>query len=470
MRTPNIILRAPFLLGIVISTLCLAPAWGQADPNAVQPIFVSAGGPYYGTVGEPIEFDASLSYLADGNDIKNYYWDWDLDGIFDSHTSPICTHTWQCAFSGEVRLYVFNDANELDWAKANVRVTGPETELCVILKSTADLHLYDAERRHVGLDYGTNGPETEVPKASFRITDDDGNALPLYEHLNDATVCQCIKLPLYNEGPYKVKLVGADDDGAFELSVGAYQDGVCVADETYKGDIFAGEAITVNASACCKDNCLSMECGSLVYYPCIGVSPEEIDLPVDPATTYEVLLTISETTGLRPLRSVTLTCSNLTGALHSIKGSNVTFDLNGFDIPAGGAQDVLVTIPVPENFINEVSGSISIDCIDEASKTVKVTIHKKGFHAPTCDPDGPYKGTVGEPITFDAGWSNDKDGTIVQYCWDWDWDGQFQCTTSAKIQHTWNDIFNGTVLLRVIDDDGHSSEASVSVTVEKAED
>jgi len=470
MRLVNTNLRTAVLLGtlVLVSTWGLRPAWGVADPNSVPSIFVSAGGPYSGTVGAPIEFDASLSSLADGNDIEGYYWDWDLDKHFDCFTFPTCEHTWQCAYSGPVRLYIFNDANDVDWAQAYVTVTGSDTTLCVSLKSSADLHLYDASRRHVGLDDATNGPEAKVPEATFRITDDAGNPLSLYEHLNDESVCQRITFPLYSKGPYNVKLIGADD-GAFELTVYGYQDGACVAQESYKGDIFAGEVITMNMTACCQDNGLTMSCGALCYCPCIKVDPEKIDLPVDPATTYEVALTLSETTGQRPLRSVTLECSNLTGATHPIKGSDVTFDLNGFDIVPGGAQTVLVSIPVPQDFLGQVSGSISIECLDGIGKTVEVVIHKKGFHAPSCNPGGPYEGTIGEPITFDARWSNDTDGTITQFCWDWDWDGQFECTSEPKIQHTWDGLFTGTVLLRVIDNDGHSSEKSVSVVVKEAE-
>lgn len=453
---------------ILVSTVSLHPVFGAADPNSVPPIFASAGGPYSGTVGVPIEFNAELSYLADGNDIKGYYWDWDMTGNFECFTLPKCTHTWHCAYSGPVRVYIFNKAGDVDWAEAYVNVTGPETAMCVALKAAADLHLYDYSLRHVGLDYATNGPEMAVPESSYEIVDDAGKRLPLYGYLQDASVWQQIKFPLYCEGPYTVKLVGADE-GPFELTVYGYQDGVCVAQESYKGDILAGETIAVAVAACCKDDCLELDCGALYYCPCIKIDPEKIELPADPATTYEILLTISETTGRRPLRSVTLSCSNLTGAVHAISGSDVTFDLNGFDIEPGGSQTVLVTIPVPEDFLGRVSGTITIETLDDVCKTVETVVWKKGDHAPVCDPGGPYSGTVGEPITFNAAGSMDQDGYITQFCWDWDWDGQFECTSKSTIQHTWNDVFKGTVLLRVVDNEGQTSEKSVAVVVKEPE-
>jgi hypothetical protein len=237
-----------------------------------------------------------------------------------------------------------------------------------------------------------------------------------------------------------------------------------VSETSYKGDIFAGETIGVSATACCQKGNLSVECGPLMYCPELKVAPDKIKVPVDAAGAYEVSVTLSETTGLRPLRSVTLSCGDIKGQVHKIKGSAVTFDLNGFDIAPGGEQTVTMFIPVPEYFLGSASGSLSVKCLDGVGKSVDITVKKVGL-APVCDPGGPYEGVVGKPITFDGGWSYDPDGTIKQFCWDWEWDGEFECTSQSKIQHTWNDTFKGTVLLRVIDNEGLSAEKSVLVTV-----
>jgi len=111
------------------------------------------------------------------------------------------------------------------------------------------------------------------------------------------------------------------------------------------------------------------------------------------------------------------------------------------------------------------TGSISIECLDGVAKTVEVIVRKKGFHALICDPGGPYKGTVGAPITFDAGRSYDPDGALVEYAWDWDWTGQFEGSDKPKAPHTWDALFTGTGVLRVTDNDGHSTQKAVSVVV-----
>jgi hypothetical protein len=223
--------------------------------------------------------------------------------------------------------------------------------------------------------------------------------------------------------------------------------------------------ISISAEACCEKNNLSISCGSLCYCPEIKITPDKITVPVDGPGTYDVSITISETSGLRPLRSLTLRCGDIKGQVHKIKGSDVAFDLNGFDVEPGGKATVRMSIPVPEFFFNNASGSLSVECLD-VSKSVPVNVNTVGL-APVCKPGGPYSGTVGKPITFDAGWSYDPDGTIQQFCWDWDWDGEFECTSSSKIQHTWNETFQGTVLLRVVDNEGQGTEASALVTIKE---
>lgn len=87
--------------------------------------------------------------------------------------------------------------------------------------------------------------------------------------------------------------------------------------------------------------------------------------------------------------------------------------------------------------------------------------------APVADANGPYTGDVGSPITFDAGGSYDPDGTIVSYEWDWNNDGVFdESATSPTITHTWNEVFDGTIALRVTDNDALTDTGSASVTVE----
>ncbi len=68
---------------------------------------------------------------------------------------------------------------------------------------------------------------------------------------------------------------------------------------------------------------------------------------------------------------------------------------------------------------------------------------------PVCDPNGPYSGSVGEPIQFDGSSSSSPGGTIVAYDWDF---GDGATGQGSMPQHTY--IAGGvfTVTLTVTDD------------------
>ena len=177
MRVRNTNQRTMAMLGALAfaSILAAQPLWTVASAASSPYVFASVGGPYTGTVGEPVEFDASLSYVSDGSGIAMYCWDWNQAKQFECiGGSPLIEHTWHCAYSGPVRVYVFADNNDVGWAEDYVRITGPETALCITLKADADLHVYNAHKQHVGIDYPTNGPEKEICEALWWITDCDG--------------------------------------------------------------------------------------------------------------------------------------------------------------------------------------------------------------------------------------------------------------------------------------------------------
>ncbi len=86
--------------------------------------------------------------------------------------------------------------------------------------------------------------------------------------------------------------------------------------------------------------------------------------------------------------------------------------------------------------------------------------------APVADPDGPYTGVEGEPVTLNASGSYDPDGEIVKYEWDLNGDGAYDYESSSPlVQAVWSDDFSGTVILRVTDSQGLQSVGTTSVTV-----
>jgi hypothetical protein len=250
---------------------------GVVDPNAgVDPneppepktpyMYIDAGGPYQGTVGVPITFDGGNSFIYDGNNIDIYYWDWHLDKHFDSSYSPQNQYTWLSAYSGPIRLYVFDPNGHVDWDEAHVSVEGPDNTLLIEVSANADLHVRDIRRRHVGLDYRAGLYELEIPDAEVFAMDAEGNEIPFSDDLVLAEITQLVGFPLYSAGPYEIELIGLED-GPFTMTVYAFQDGQSVALRRYTGEIFAGETISTEVSAAYAEEELTIAPEELSYTP-----------------------------------------------------------------------------------------------------------------------------------------------------------------------------------------------------------
>ena len=85
---------------------------------------------------------------------------------------------------------------------------------------------------------------------------------------------------------------------------------------------------------------------------------------------------------------------------------------------------------------------------------------------PIADAGGPYAGSVGEALIFDARNSSDTNGQIVRYEWDWNYDGTFdQSVTTDLVAHTWTAPYDGWVQLRVTDNEGAQGYTSAHVKI-----
>ncbi len=444
------------LIALAVAGTQPAPA---ADPNDMSYVFASAGGPYFGTVGVPIEFDASLSYIDNGSVIEGYYWDWDMDHNYTCFSLPKCTHTWHSAFVGKVRVHVFGPGTYMTWDEAAVTVSGPETILCVVLESNGtDLHVYDPCRRHTGVNPASGNVDEKIPASSFQLT------APVSD-TSDSPSIQTIAMPLYAAGDYRIELSGTRDE-PFQLSVAALRHGKPLVERLYTGQIAEGERVLLNVCAACPAGQLDMACGELTLSPGLEIEPNQIELTVDPNAVYDVTLLVRETHGKVPLESVTLQCNGLAARAHEDLSSKVSFDLNNFSVGAGSEQEIHARIPISATFQGKATGSITVNCSAGVTVSVPVTVKTRGVYLPVTSGAGSYQGTVGEPVCFDASGCYDVDGYIDQYAWDWDNDGCIdEYSMMPIVCHTWDTEFSGTVTYYVYDNDGHVNTMSVEVTV-----
>jgi hypothetical protein len=102
--------------------------------------------------------------------------------------------------------------------------------LKIILASHADLHIYDPQGRHLGMNYETGQIENNIPGASF-TTDAQGR--------------QIVELPELEAGHYRIELVGTSD-GEYSLTVNGYRDQDVISSDTVNGTIGDNDTHVVN--------------------------------------------------------------------------------------------------------------------------------------------------------------------------------------------------------------------------------
>lgn len=139
-------------------------------------------------------------------------------------------------------------------------------------------------------------------------------------------------------------------------------------------------------------------------------------------------------------------------------GSNITHtDISGADT-------------VDPSFVPDTAGTYVLELMvsdgrDLGFDNVAVTV-EEALQNPVAELGGPYSGTAGTPVTFDASGSHDPDGTIVSYEWDWNGDGEYdELTTSPTVSHAWGSAFCGNVNLIITDDDGLTATDSAQIDI-----
>jgi PKD repeat protein len=106
--------------------------------------------------------------------------------------------------------------------------------------------------------------------------------------------------------------------------------------------------------------------------------------------------------------------------------------------------------------------TVTDDIGESDSDTTSVTIGA-GNQAPSADPNGPYTGSAGVEMTFDATSSTDPDGSIISYDWDF---GDGSSGTGVTTNHTYDTQGTYNLMLTVTDDAGASDSASTTVAID----
>ena len=293
-------------------------------------------------------------------------------------------------------------------------------------------------------------------------------------------------------GSYTVTLTVTDDGGLTDTASSSANIGagnappIADANGPYSGTV--GIAVTFNGSASTDPD------GTIVAYDWTfgdgntgtGVNPTNTYAA---AGIYTVTLTVTDDGGLTDTATSTASIvaapqdpiADPNGPYNGIEGQAVTFDGSGSFDPDGGnitaydwdfGDGNTGTGMMPSHtYATAGTYPVTLTVVDDEGAsstpaTTSATIEPPPANLPpTSDPNGPYTGTTGQPVSFDGSGSSDPDGTIVSYEWDF---GDGNNGTGVSPTHTYAAAGTYTVMLTVTDDAGDSDVASTSATISDA--
>jgi len=160
-------------------------------------------------------------------------------------------------------------------------------------------------------------------------------------------------------------------------------------------------------------------------------------------------------------------------------GDNQTLDMSGWNVTWNG----IPSIPLVEQGPAVISCD-QASCSDSSNYTLDSAFHIAGagfttvsyfLHLeghvgpppmgnlpPVADPNGPYSGNVGAPVTFDGSGSSDPDGTVADYRWEF---GDGSTGVGEMPAYTYGTVGTYNVMLVVTDDEGAPGSASTTATI-----
>jgi PKD repeat protein len=102
------------------------------------------------------------------------------------------------------------------------------------------------------------------------------------------------------------------------------------------------------------------------------------------------------------------------------------------------------------------------DGLTHSAVTTAQVADGSGLQSPVARVGGPYRGTIGTPLSFDGSASSDADGTIVNFDWAF---GDGTAGSGARLMHVYSNAGVYTVVLTVTDDSGRTGNATTTAEI-----
>lgn len=215
----------------------------------------------------------------------------------------------------------------------------------------------------------------------------------------------------------------------------------------------------------------------------------------DEAGTYDVTLTVTDSSGNSATDTVTVTVEAVNEAPTAVAtatpsevevGDEVAFSaadstdadgtIESYDwVIMSGSTEVATMTGETATYTFTAAGTYEVTLTvtddggltDTDTVTVTVTEPVEENDPPVAVADAdPTTITVGETVTFDGSGSTDSDGTIVEYEWTFTYDGETETLDGETADFTFEIEGTYVVTLTVTDSDGDTDTDTVTITVE----
>jgi PKD repeat protein len=470
--------------GIYTVSLTVYEADGDSDTEAKvdyiivtrenQPPVSDPNGPYTGTEGAAILFSGSGSYDPDGS-IVSYVWDFGFgDGNTGTGESPAYTYAQNGIYN--VTLVVTDNEGATDTSTTTATIVDTEPRADFAGTPTSGLKpltvdFADSSTSYDGItawvwDFGDGNTSTEqnpthvyategIFTVSFTVYEADGDS-DTEMKVDYINVTRENQPPVsYPNGPY----TGTEGVALLFSASGSYDpDGSII---SFAWDFGFGDGNT------------STEMNTTHTYAQNG--------------TYNVTLVVTDNEGATDTKTTTATiddteptadfsatpASGLKQLTVDFTDSSTSYDgIAAWEWDFGDSDTSTEQNPT-HVYATEGCYTVSLtgyeaDGDSDTKAKVDYIIVTRENQPPVSDPNGPYTGTEGVAITFNASGSYDPDGSIISFAWDFGFgDGNTGTGESPAYAYAQDCTYNVTLV--VTDNEGATDTSTTTATIADTE-
>jgi squalene-hopene/tetraprenyl-beta-curcumene cyclase len=241
---------------------------------------------------------------------------------------------------------------------------GKHLYMAVVLHSPADVHLYDPQGRHVGMNSETGQIDLEIPGAEYALTEP-----------------QTITVTPPTAGSYYVEIVPTGT-GDYQLDVLGVQNNQTVSAASYTGTLTStvvsqGSFLNVGAI----EGALTIFSTPPERTPTLRVSQHSLFTRANPGTTAQVAFALQELGGEETVKDVSFLKADLRGSTgYVLPASSISITPASFDLSAGDVQTVTVQVPLIAGVPwDTYAGTVTVETGNAGARTISVVIQVPRF-------------------------------------------------------------------------------------------